>query len=65
MKADSREGCVPGLGCVPELGMVGVSIDFRWSGSNNRAMATPEALREERLALDESIVESMVRMLDI
>jgi hypothetical protein len=32
--------------------MIGGSIDFRRSGSNNRAMASFEAVREERLVVD-------------
>jgi hypothetical protein len=32
-------------GCVPNLGMAGLSIDFRLGDSNNRAMAKPEAVR--------------------
>jgi hypothetical protein len=32
-------------GCVPKLGMAGLSIDIRRGGSNNRAMAKPEAVR--------------------
>jgi hypothetical protein len=32
-------------GPVPKLGMAGLSIDIRWDGSNNRAMAKPEAVR--------------------
>jgi hypothetical protein len=32
-------------GCVPNLGMAGLSIDFRFGDSNNRAMAKPEAVR--------------------